>query len=389
MSLSLRSGQRQSWAAFSVKQPPRQPQPPDESPHREVLLNAGPQPRRYAGNTTTTTKYSLWSFVPRLLLEQFSRAAYIYFAVQAGLAWWATVSPYNPWGSTLALAFVVAVAAAREAYEDAKRRAADSVANGRPALRLRGDGAFARCRWRDVCVGDVLLVNSGDALPADCLCLFSSQPERTFVQTANLDGETSLKEKAPVRLGGCAEETSESEASRTVGRVLCDPPSASLRSFSGSLRLWHRHGGGATEHALSLENFLPRGCTLKVLGGGRVVAAVLYAGVDTKILRNQKKPPFKSGAYQAFLNAQIWLLVLLQVVMCLCFALADWAWHRSHSDTWYLDWRDEPTEGPLAARQTLLDYLTFWCVVCAIAPLRTLRMMTNQISNGGRESAAR
>ena len=366
--------------------PPPHPPPPisptPSPPQRVVLLNAGPQPHRYAGNAVSTAKYTLISFWPRLLFEQFSRAAYLYFLAQACLAWWPAVSPYNPWGSTLALAFVLLVAAAREAYEDLKRRRADVVANAKRATVLCGDGAFAARRWRDVRVGDLLLVNSDEELPADLLLLHASTPQHTFVQTSNLDGETSLKPRRSVRLGSGAvtEACDESTASRMVASIACDAPSAELGRFSGTLTLWRRAGGGSSKHTLSLDNLLPRGSRL--VNSGRVLGVVLYAGVDSKVYLNQKKVPYKQGAYSHFLNAQIWLLLFLQLLLCLAFATADWAWQRAHSSDWYLDWSSRSIYGPSAVGRTFLEFLTFWCAPpqsppCA-AGLLLLRMMTTQ-----------
>jgi phospholipid-transporting ATPase len=54
---------------------------------------------------TSTTHYNFITFLPRFLFHSFSRLAYLYFLLQAALAWWPRVSPFNPWGSTLALAY--------------------------------------------------------------------------------------------------------------------------------------------------------------------------------------------------------------------------------------------------------------------------------------------
>jgi len=66
---------------------------------------------------------------------------------------------------------------------------------------------FVERRWKDVCVGDFVRVLSNQIIPADILLLHTSDPNGVcHMETANLDGETNLKQRkvlpgfsAPVR----------------------------------------------------------------------------------------------------------------------------------------------------------------------------------------------
>lgn len=115
---------------------------------REVLLNAGPQRQAFPGNAISTAKYSLLSFAPRFLFQLFSRVAYMYFLVQAALTWWSAVSPFDPWGSTAALAFVVAVAAVSELWQDVRRHRADYEINNRTTRVMHANGSFRKVRYQ-------------------------------------------------------------------------------------------------------------------------------------------------------------------------------------------------------------------------------------------------
>ncbi len=110
-----------------------------------------------------------------------------YFLIQAALSWWPAVSPFDPWGATIALGFVLAVSAIKALLEDFKRHRDDWTTNARPTRIMCGDGAFRQVAWRDVCVGDIVMVRDEEEIPADLLCVYAALPERVcYVQTTNL-----------------------------------------------------------------------------------------------------------------------------------------------------------------------------------------------------------
>ena len=185
---------------------------------------------RFIGNDISTSKYTLITFLPIFLYEVFSRAAYLYFLIQACLTWWQDVSPFSPVGSNVALLFVVVVSGIKAVVEDLKRHREDAKVNNSIALKVELEivdksGGLDHMRdntpgvsndyqvhhgkvlvrmketivrWRDIKVGDMIKVSDDQEFPADLLCMHTSLPEKVcFIKTTNLDGESNLKIRSP------------------------------------------------------------------------------------------------------------------------------------------------------------------------------------------------
>ena len=296
-------------------------------PARRVLLGPGARNPGAAGNAVATAKYNALTFLPLFLFSMFSRAAYLYFLSQAALAWWSTVSPFAPFGPTLALSFVLAVAAAKAAAEDRKRAAEDRRTNGSPARVVLPGGGTRTVKWRAVRVGDLLEVRDGEDFPADLVCLWVRAPDGVcYVRTTNLDGESNLKVRRPADLRSAAPASPAACASMTA-LLTVEPPNNDLHHFAGRIAASPPGDDGAAPPSLApltMDELLLRGCTLK--NSGSVVGAVVYAGPESRVQQNAAPPPRKLGSFDRFLNVQISLLLALQVALCLALALASLAW---------------------------------------------------------------
>lgn len=64
---------------------------------------------------------------------------------------------------------------------------------------FRKEKEFMDRRWKDVRVGDFVKVVCNEIIPADLLLLHTSDPNGVcHIETANLDGETNLKQRRVV-----------------------------------------------------------------------------------------------------------------------------------------------------------------------------------------------
>ncbi|KAJ7100830.1 hypothetical protein B0H15DRAFT_462680 [Mycena belliarum] len=120
--------------------------PKDEGRRRNIYVNT-PLPRgevdsggdpfvRYPRNKVRTTKYTLLTFVPKNLYEQFRRVANLFFLTIAILQLFSVFGSASGAISVLPLAFILTVTAIKDAVEDYRRGSLDEEVNTSPTTRL-------------------------------------------------------------------------------------------------------------------------------------------------------------------------------------------------------------------------------------------------------------
>lgn len=86
----------------------------------------------YLTNRVKTTKYTVWSFVPKNLFEQFHRFANLYFLFIVLLNFVPSVNAVAPGLAVLPVAAVLLVTAIKDGYEDYRRYRLDKKVNHLP-----------------------------------------------------------------------------------------------------------------------------------------------------------------------------------------------------------------------------------------------------------------
>ena len=86
----------------------------------------------YCNNKIKTTKYTVWSFLPKNLFEQFHRFANMYFVFIVLLNWVPMVNAIGKEIAWIPLVFVLGVTAIKDAFEDWRRYKSDKTINHLP-----------------------------------------------------------------------------------------------------------------------------------------------------------------------------------------------------------------------------------------------------------------
>ncbi|KDN40109.1 hypothetical protein RSAG8_08309, partial [Rhizoctonia solani AG-8 WAC10335] len=136
---------------------------------RNVWLN---DQARNIGEGYPNNYYNLVTFIPKFLIEQFSKYANVFFLFTAFIQQVPGVSPTNRYTTIAPLALVLLASAFKEVSEDLKRHQSDAELNSRTCQVLDPNTvSFAPKAWKDVRVGDLIRLESDNFIPADMLLI--------------------------------------------------------------------------------------------------------------------------------------------------------------------------------------------------------------------------
>ncbi|KAI9238484.1 MAG: hypothetical protein BYD32DRAFT_367431 [Podila humilis] len=320
---------------------------------------------KYPTNNIKTTKYTMLTFLPVNLLFQFKRFYNIYFLAAAIFV--CAEPSLSPVTEILPLALVLTITAIKDALEDYRRYQQDKRSNSLPCTLVK-NGELFPIKSKDVRPGDVLKICKNDKIPADVVLLSTSMDEGAcFVETSELDGETNLKRKTALSL--TANLTRVEQVSEVTGKITTEMPNERLSRLDGRVKIKIKLDEVAP---VTMSNVALRGSWLK--NTEWVYGVVLYAGVDTKMMRNLKNTGLKFSTMETKLNRMIVAIFVFNaflLVGSMCFAYVG-----EHSETlrsptaWYTT-IDGPefTAPPTDARIFVGQLMNFYVIYTFVIPI--------------------
>ncbi|KAK8265734.1 hypothetical protein V6Z12_D12G197600 [Gossypium hirsutum] len=226
--------------------------------------------RNYSDNYVSTTKYTVATFLPKSLFEQFRRVANFFFLV-TGILSFTAIAPYSALSAIVPLIIVIGATMIKEGVEDWRRQQQDIEVNNRKVKVHQGDGNFHHTEWKNLRVGDIVKVEKDEFFPTDLILLASSYEDAVcYVETMNLDGETNLKLKQALEF----EEQ---------------------------------------QHPLSPQQLLLRDSKLR--NTDYIYGAVVFTGHDTKVMQNATDPPSKRSKIEKTMDRVIYLMFFIVFIM--------------------------------------------------------------------------
>ncbi|XP_040200658.1 phospholipid-transporting ATPase VB [Rana temporaria] len=274
----------------------------------------------YKTNKIKTTKYTFLSFIPKNLFEQFHRFANMYFVLIAALNFVPVVNAFQPAIAIIPICIILAITAIKDVWEDFRRFKSDKEINNMPCMIYSKDErSFVDKCWKDVRVGDFVKLFCNEIIPADILLLYSSdQNGICHIETANLDGETNLKQRQVVR--GFSNQDTPFDPESFIYTIVCEKPNNNLSKFKGYMTQTNEQKTG-----FGTESLLLRGCTVR--NTEEAIGVVVYAGHETKAMLNNSGPRYKRSKIERRMNINVFCCVGLLLIMCLIGALGYGIWY--------------------------------------------------------------
>ena len=276
-------------------------------------------------NKIETSKYQWYNFFPKLLMEQFSYVANVYFLIISILQSIKEIS-YSS-GSPIMLipfSFIVLINGIKEIYEDWKRKKMDDLDNKRLCLVYEiKKNRFINKKWEDIKLGDIIKIHKNEIIPCDMILLDSSELNGIcFVEPKNINGESILymKEINPNWKKNL------SYYSDINYICMTKKPNENLYKFKGTLYEIEYKNNEKGNPDINLDknnnelyynekNFLLRGMILRQTN--YIIGTAIYIGHNTKVLINSPKSKNKKTKLEKKKNKIVIFIFCFQV--CLSF----------------------------------------------------------------------
>ena len=229
-----------------------------------------------------------------------------------------------------------------------------------------------------------------------------------FIETAELDGETNLKRRSAIP-ETMALNTIES-ISHFCGLVECEPPNENLNTYSGRIILPNSISSSSNlgphsshhpaspihdshdpsfaplttlassslpasyspsnskTHILSMNQFIPRGSVLR--NTQFIYGIVIYAGKDTKIMRNLKSGKLKFSTLESKLNRLIlgvFVYNLFLIVSSVILEYVNWNFIRTRAVGYYID--TNYANGSVGASHVGTTIISFFVLYTYVIPI--------------------
>lgn len=332
----------------------------------------------YISNFIRSSRYTLWSFLPKQIFFQFSKLANAYFltiGILQMIPGLSTTGTYTTIGPLIAF---VAISMGKEGWDDYRRYRLDKLENSTEAWVLdparsvsaekrqgtlqekfwrRGDvegeiqeldevaemdnenaswsqdeaAHWSKVRWEQIRVGDIIRLRRDDNVPADTILLHATGPNGiAYIETMALDGETNLKSKqaCPLFAQHCG---SLSELQACEAEVVSEDPNIDLYNYEGKAVV-HKEA-----MPLTLNQVVYRGSTLR--NTHEAVGVVVNTGEECKIRMNASKNVHaKAPAMQSMVNKIVIFLVFVVILLSIGCSVGNIIWVKGDGEkAWYLN----------------------------------------------------
>lgn len=287
---------------------------------REIRLKSNQisTSNHFCKNVLHLSKYYWPVIIPHILFEQFLRSSNIWFLITSIFQIAITEeSPVNQFTTVAPLAFLLLLALIKDSYADFKLKKQDLKINNLMYNCWNGQ-EFALKKCEDIIVGDIVVVEDKQMVPADLLMLYiKNEKKKAFIDMSTLSGVSALKEVKVIEKSSKIINEADDELSvngKFNGKFMITEPSPDYNYFDGKVIIT----GNPGSVEVGIPNLAFKGSYL--LGSTVNVGLVMYCGDECKILMNAVASRKKSSQIEKRINVLI-VQILIVLSMVVSFSL--------------------------------------------------------------------
>ena len=327
-------------------------------------------------NTITTTKYNIFTFIPKGLFYQFERLPNVYFLFIAIIQSMPIISPLNALTAIIPLIFVLGVSMIRELIEDLGRNKYDRLSNEEEVIVLR-NGKFTKSQSRTLKSGEIVLIYENKPIPADLVIIDSGMREgECYIETSSLDGEKTLKLKiANNKIYGLISKKINTNKRiekiknlidfKISGFVQVSPPNSDLNQIDGKLNFFIQENGLLIEDSfpITIKEFLLKGSILK--NTNWIIGIIIYTGMNNKIILNSKSPRMKISTIEMRMNKCLVGIFLFLVICCVICCVSYYYQYKKNEN--FIN-NFAPLENKIAT-ECFINFFTYFLLLNTLIPI--------------------
>jgi len=329
-------------------------------------------------NIINTSKYQWYNFFAKILMEQFSRMANVYFLIIAVLQSSKEITNTNGTPVVLLpLTMVVTLNGIKDLYENHKRKKSDNEENNSNCLvydNLSQD--FISKKWSQVKLGEIIKVRNNEPFPADLILLGSSDENGIcYVETKNLDGETNLKFQESNEI--LQKKVNDKDLSNIKYACITKQPNEFIYKFDATLYETDNDGNIENKNnyiILNKNQLLLRGCFLRQTE--YIIGAAIYIGQHTKSMMNSPDLKAKHSSVEKIMNRLIVLIFIIQFSLAMILSILYIILYHVNFDNYKKYFFPELGESKENILWLLIEFTFVWFLVCSnFVPISLLTTM--------------
>lgn len=284
--------------------------------HREI----NPQksytniPSPYPSNKISSTPYTFATLVPKTLIEEFStQLSYIWFILIIILSFYLDIKELSLKLYTLVIFILLLIGPLIQNFRQIINRKRSDLRINHKKVTLWKPFEFISVNCEDLQVGDVILINQKEIVPADILLLASKEDGKVQVLMSHNLGCDDIVEKRALDNFKIKKGLDHNEIFLTlkkIERLSVINPNKSFDKFKAKIR----YKGNPKTYNADLNHFIIGGS--KIVRGDWVLGLVVYTGMETKVWINSK---MNSGFKVSKMLKKLNLVHIIHFFIILCF----------------------------------------------------------------------